>query len=156
MKHGIIAALAILAGAVPALAAPPGNADKGDEVYGKCRACHRIEAPDGTMIRKGGITGPNLFGVVGRKIASEEGYRYGEGIRKLTESYPEAVWDVHSLAAYVTDPTGWLDTYGPDPKARSKMTYKLSKGQADLAAYLLKQSPDAPAQADQGDGAPHP
>lgn len=155
MKH-VITAFAILVGAVPTLADAPGNAAKGDDVYGKCRACHRVEAPDGTMIRKGGITGPNLYGVVGRKIASEPGYRYGEGIRKLAESYPNAVWDVHSLAAYVTDPTGYLDQYSGDPKARSKMTYKLSKGQADLAAYLLEHSPDAPKQAGQGDGAPRP
>ena len=35
-----------------------------------------VQAPDGTDIVKGGKTGPNLYGVVGRKAGSEEGFKY--------------------------------------------------------------------------------
>lgn len=156
MKHSIAVVLAVAALAGPALAQEAGDAAKGEKAFGKCRACHQIQAPDGTMIFKGGVTGPNLYGVIGRKIASVEGFRYGDGLLKLAESHPDAVWDVHSLARYVTDPTAWLDEYSGDPKVRSKMTFKLTRDQADVAAYLLAQSPDAGSQPAETDGAPRP
>ena len=45
------------------------------------------------------------------------------------------------LAAYVADPAKWLQEQLDDPAARSKMTFKLAKGDEDMAAYLasLKQ-----------------
>ncbi len=156
MKTTAAIALALAAFASPVFAQDAGDAEKGEKVFGKCRACHQIQAPDGTVIYKGGITGPNLYGIVGRKIASVEGFRYGDGILKLAEAHPDAVWDVHSLAAYVTDPTAWLDEYSGDPRARSKMTFKLNRDQADLVAYLLANSPDAPEQPEETDGAPRP
>lgn len=156
MKITAAAAFALVALAGPVFAQDAGDAVKGEKVFGKCRACHQIQAPDGTVIFKGGMTGPNLYGVVGRKIASVEGFRYGDGILKLAEAHPDAVWDVHSLTAYITDPTAWLDEYSGDPKARSKMTFKLNKDQADVVAYLKAQSPDAPDQPEETDGAPRP
>ena len=54
----------------------------------------------------------------------------------------------------MTDPTGYLDLYSGDEKAKSKMTFKLTKNQDDLVAYLVSVSPDAPAQPAAGDGAP--
>ena len=137
--------------ATPALAADPA---KGESDFKKCKSCHSITAPDGTDIQKGGKTGPNLYGVVGRPIATEEGFKYGDGILKLAETNPGAVWDIHSLKAYVTDPTGYLDKYSGDEKAKSKMTFKMTKNQDDLVAYLVTVSPNAPAQPAEGDGAP--
>ncbi|MEZ5725102.1 MAG: cytochrome C [Paracoccaceae bacterium] len=113
-----------------------------------------IQSPDGEDIVKGGKTGPNLYGVVGRHFAVEEGYKYGEGILELAAANPDAVWDIHSLKAYVTDPTGYLDHHSGNEKAKSKMTFKLSKNQDDLVAYLVSVSPDAPAQPAEGDGSP--
>ena len=156
MKRMTAVALALAALAGPALAQDAGDAAKGEKAFGKCRACHQIQAPDGTVIFKGGVTGPNLYGVIGRPIASVEGFRYGDGILKLAESHPGAVWDVHSLAKYVADPTAYLDEYSGDPKVKSKMTFKLTRDQADVAAYLLSQSPDAGAQPAETDGAPRP
>lgn len=49
MKHLVTATLACLALASPALAA--GDADKGKSVFGKCKSCHTIAAPDGTKLR---------------------------------------------------------------------------------------------------------
>lgn len=156
MKTTAAIALAVLAFASHGYAQDAGDVGKGDKAFGKCRACHKIEAPDGTAIRKGGATGPNLFGIVGRKIASVEGFRYGDGILKLAETHPDAVWDVHSLVAYVTDPTAYLDEYSGDASVKSMMTFKLTKDQADVVAYLLANSPDAPEQPAESDGAPLP
>lgn len=156
MKRAIAAIFAMFALAAPGLAQDAGDPEKGEKEFGKCRACHKIEAPDGTVIYKGGVTGPNLYGLIGRPFAAEEGFRYGDGIQELAEEHPDAVWDVYSLIAYMTDPAKYLREHSGNPKAKTKMTFRLNKGQADVAAYLLANSPDAPDQPEEDDGAPRP
>jgi cytochrome c len=109
------------------------DAAKGEAEFRKCKTCHMIEAPDGTAIVKGGKTGPNLYGVIGRPVASAD-FDYGDGLRAVGET--GAVWDEASLAAYVADPTAWLKEQTGDAAAKSKMVFKLAKGGADVAAYL--------------------
>lgn len=46
------------------------------------------------------------------------------------------VWDEALLAACVAAPTAWLKAQTGDASARSKMSFKLAKGGADVAAYL--------------------
>ena len=78
MKTRLIAALTLTIFAAPALAqdaAVVGDAAKGEKEFNKCKACHMIQSPDGEDIVKGGKTGPNLYGVVGRHFAVEEGYK---------------------------------------------------------------------------------
>ena len=157
MKTRLIAALAMVAFGAPALAQDPavvGDAAKGEKEFNKCKACHMIQAPDGTDVVNGGKTGPNLYGIVGRGFAVAPDYKYGDGILALAAANPAAVWDINSRKAYVTDPTGYLDKYSGDEKAKSKMTFKMTKNQDDLVAYLVTISPNAPAQPAEGDGAP--
>jgi len=100
-----------------------------------CKSCHAITAEDGTEIVKGGKTGPNLFGVIGRTVGSEPGFAaYGDAIKAVAAA--GTVWDEAALAAYVADPTGRLKETSGDPAAKSKMTFKLAKGSEDVAAYL--------------------
>ncbi|SDD19401.1 cytochrome c [Paracoccus isoporae] len=153
MKPSHIATLSLLALASPAIA-QNGDPAAGEKEFNKCKACHMIQNPAGEDIVKGGRTGPNLFGIVGRKFAAQEDFRYGEGLMTLAETNPDAVWDVHSLEAYVTDPTGYLAEHTGDDGARSKMTFKLTRNQGDLVAFLLSVSPDAPEQPAESDGAP--
>lgn len=126
-----LAALA-LTFAVPLQAA---DAAKGESGFKKCKSCHSIIGADGTAIVKGGKTGPNLFGIAGRPVASFPDFKYGEGI--LAANAAGAVWDEASLAAYVVDPTAWLQQVTGDAGASSKMTFKLTKGGDDMAAYLV-------------------
>lgn len=84
--------------------------------------------------------------MVGRKIAGVEDFRYGDGILAAAAANPDMVWTQAELAAYVTDPTLWVEEKSGDDSVKSKMTFKLTKNQADLAAYLASVSPDAPAQ----------
>ena len=95
-----------------------------------------IVAPDGTEVQKGGKTGPNLFGVVGRPVASDPEFKYGEGILAAKEK--GAVWDEAQLTTYLQDPNAWVKAASGDESARSKMTFKLPKEEeaADVAAYL--------------------
>lgn len=119
----------MLALAAPALA--EGDAEKGEKAFKKCKSCHGIVSPDGEKLVKGGKTGPNLYGVIGR-VAGSEDFKYGDGLKDANEA--GAVWSEDELVAYVTDPKAWLDGQGYAKK--SKMTFKLKKGGEDVAAYL--------------------
>lgn len=129
MKKLLTATLALAALSAPAFA--EGDADKGEKAFKKCKACHMIEADDGTMIFKGGKTGPNLYGVIGR-VAGSTDFRYGDGLEDAAEA--GFVWTEEALAEFVQDPKEWLEAQGFEGK--SKMSYKLKKGGEDVAAYL--------------------
>ena len=120
-----------LAFASPALAGDPA---KGEADFKKCKSCHSIVAPDGTEIQKGGKTGPNLWGVVGRPVGSYPDFKYGEGIEEAKEK--GVVWDEAAIVVYLADPTAWVKTASGDDDAKSKMSFKLAAGAEDVAAYL--------------------
>lgn len=133
MTKTFLTAIALAAFAGPALAA--GDAAKGEAEFKKCKACHAIVAPDGTEIQKGGKTGPNLYGVIGRTVGAEPSYgSYGASIQSVGAA--GTVWDEASLAAYIKDPAAWLKQATGDSGAKSKMSFKLAKGGEDVAAYL--------------------
>lgn len=148
MKTTLFAALGAVALAAPSLAQ---DVAEGEKQFGKCKACHMIVAPDGTEIVKGAKTGPNLYGVIGRPVASQEGFAYGDGI--LAYAATGAVWDEALLAEYVVDPAKFLKEKTGDAKARSKMAFKLAKGGPDVAAYLASVAPPADAAAAPADAA---
>lgn len=125
--------LLALAFASPALAADPA---KGEETFKKCKSCHSIIAPDGTEVQKGGKTGPNLYGVVGRAVASAPDFKYGEGMLEVNAK--GVIWDEAQITAYLADPTAWVKATTGDDAAKSKMSFKLpdAEAAADMAAYL--------------------
>lgn len=135
-RLSMIAALALATLAAPAFA---GDAAKGEADFKKCKACHAIITDDGTEIQKGGKTGPNLYGVIGRQIGTAADFKYGDSI--VAAGADGTVWDEAALAAYVADPTAWLKTKTGDDGAKSKMTFKLAKGGEDMAAYLASVKP---------------
>lgn len=137
MKLLITASAAMLALTVPAFAA--GDAAKGEREFNKCKACHMIQAADGTDIVKGGKTGPNLYGIIGKAAGAQEGFRYGPSLVQAGEA--GLVWDEANLATYIQDPKAFLVEYNGDPKARSSMSFKLAKGAEDVAAYLASVAP---------------
>ncbi|MCR9109205.1 cytochrome C [Marivita sp. XM-24bin2] len=118
-----------------------GDAEAGEKEFNKCKSCHMIVADDGTEIVKGGRTGPNLYGVIGRQAGSVEDYRYGDSLVAAGEA--GLVWDKESFVAYVQDPKGFLVEYLDDSSARSKMSYRLRKGMEDVYAYLVSVGPDS-------------
>jgi len=71
----------------PATAADP---DHGKALYQTCAACH-TERPD--------ALGPSLKGVVGRKSAALEDFRYSNPMKRAN-----LVWDEANLRAYIQDP----------------------------------------------------
>jgi cytochrome c len=137
MKTTLLAtAVAALALALPAHA--EGDAAKGEKEFGKCKSCHMVVAPDGTEIVKGGKTGPNLYGVIGRAAGSTD-FKYGASLKAAGEK--GLVWDAASFATYTVDPAKFLKEYLGDDKAKSNMTFKLKKGGEDIAAWLVTVAP---------------
>lgn len=125
--------LLALALASPALAGDPA---KGEEVFKKCKSCHGVTAADGTEVVKGGKTGPNLWGVVGRAVGSYPDFKYGEGLLEVNEK--GTVWDEAQIVTYLADPTAWVKANAGDDDVKSKMSFKLpdATNAADVAAYL--------------------
>lgn len=142
MKTSILATLAAAVLVTPAFA--EGDAEKGQKEFNKCKACHMIQAPDGTDIVKGGKTGPNLYNIVGRKAGSEEGFKYSDALIKLGEA--GEVWTVEDLEHYITDPNKFTEEKVGDKSLKTKMTFKMAKNQGDVIAFLKANSPDAPAE----------
>ena len=140
-KTLLTTALFTLALSTQALAA--GDPEKGKAMYNRCSSCHAI-IKDGKVLVKGGITGPNLYGVIGRVAGSENDYRYGSErlpIGMFTDDMIRAgeeglVWTEENIAAYSKDPIGFIKDYLDDDTARPNMSVKLKKGAEDIAAYL--------------------
>ena len=72
------------------------DAEAGQRVFNQCRACHVIENNG-----RNGV-GPNLHGVVGRRAASIESFRYSANMRTLGEQ--NHTWTEDNLRAYLANP----------------------------------------------------
>lgn len=121
--------LALLSG--PALAGDPAA---GEKEFNKCKACHALVNAAGEVVVKGGKVGPNLYGVIGRPIGGMPEFVYGPAL--IAAGADGQVWDEAALALYVTDPNKWVQEKTGDASLKTKMTFKLAKGGADVAAYL--------------------
>lgn len=136
MKHLMIIATGVaLTFANSTLAA--GDAEKGEKDYKKCKACHMIANGDEVLF-KGGKTGPNLYGIVGRTAGAYEDFRYGDSI--VAAGQAGLVWTEETLTAYITNPKEFLKETTGDAGAKSKMTFKMKNGE-DVAAFLAANSP---------------
>ena len=131
MSFKYAALLAATVFAAPAFA--EGDAGKGEKTFKKCKSCHMIKNGD-DVILKGGKTGPNLYGIVGRAAGAQEGFKYGKSLAKAGEN--GLVWDAENLVSYAADPKAFLKEYLDDGAAKSKMSFKLKKGAEDVVAYL--------------------
>lgn len=145
MKMLKTAAFGLVLAAGPAFADghATGDAEAGEQVFSKCKACHSIVDAEGEAIVKGGRNGPNLYGLHNRQAGTEEefGNKYGDSLVEAGAN--GLVWDEENFVAYVADPRDFLRTTLDDKKARSKMSFKL--GDEDDAknvwAYIVSVGP---------------
>lgn len=88
-----IALVTILAAlSTPAFA--DGDAIAGKAVFKKCQACHTIDGPN--------RVGPSLTGIVGRAVASVEGFKYSKAMTAFAEV--GKTWNPELLAEYLAAP----------------------------------------------------
>jgi len=121
-----LAAVVLCAGICgSAHAASPAQLKAGEEVYGRCAACHSL-AQD--------RTGPRHCGLFGRRAGSVKGFDYSEAMRRSG-----IVWDAKTLDRFIADPAkavpGTSMGYAGVPNAQER---------ADLIAYL-RQANESPA-----------
>jgi cytochrome c len=130
----IMSLAAILALSVSTHASAMGDAEAGEKGFKKCKSCHMIANGDDVIV-KGGKTGPNLYGVIGRTAGTQEDFsRYGKSLVAAGEA--GLIWDDETFLVYVQDPGAFLKDYLDDSSAKSKMTLNLKKGGEDVLAYL--------------------
>ena len=80
--------------ALPAAASAAGDAVKGKSVFARCMACHKADASGTSSV------GPNLYGVVGRPVASFKGYSYSPAMKAKGGK-----WTAETLDAYLSGPS---------------------------------------------------
>jgi cytochrome c len=117
----IIVAMAVITGTATGSARADGDAALGEKAFKKCKACHKLEQG------KKGI-GPSLYGVVGRPVATLEGYKYSKAMIAFGDG---KIWTEELLDTYLTKPKALVP--------RTKMTFPGFKKEADRAnviAYL--------------------
>lgn len=137
MRHhlGVIVLLGSLGFAPPTGA---GDAERGAHLFKDCRACHSVIDETGRSVVRGGRTGPNLYGVVGRHAGSVPGFHYSTSM--VAAGRAGLRWNEADFTVYLRDATAFLRDYLDDPTARGKMAYKLPDAQKarDVWAYLAR------------------
>lgn len=96
------------------------DAGKGEKVFGKCKACHKLE-------EGANATGPSLFAIVDKPAAAMAGFAYSDAML----AHKDAPWTPELLDAWLTNPK--------DFAPGNKMTFaglKKIEDRANLIAYL--------------------
>lgn len=107
---------------VAALPAPFNTGDlvNGEAKVAQCRSCHTLEQGGPNM------TGPNLWGIFGRKAGSVADFNYSDGLKAAGWT-----WDAQHIDTWITDPRAVIPT--------TRMTFfglKDPKDRIDAIAYL--------------------
>ncbi|MCI5109144.1 MAG: cytochrome c family protein [Marivita sp.] len=71
------------------------DAGAGERVFGKCRACHKLEKGENAA-------GPYLYNVVGRDVGTAEGFNYSGALNEVAD-----VWTPENLYHFLENPRGW-------------------------------------------------
>lgn len=94
------------------------DVEKGSKVFGKCKACHKIDGSN--------ATGPHLDGVVNRAVDAVDGYSYSGALEEHFDA-----WTPENLNAFLENPK--------KSAPGTKMSFaglKKAQDRADLVAYL--------------------
>jgi cytochrome c len=136
MKTILTAAAAVLALAAPAFAQDEiaGDVEVGAKDWKKCKACHAITDADGETIEKGGKTGPNLWGIVGRQAGTDPEFgKYTDEMVALGEG--GLVWDAEELGKYIVNAREYIG-------AKTSMTPQKLKDVNNVIAFMAQYGPE--------------
>ncbi len=98
---------------------PEGNASAGAQSAMLCKACH------GTTSKAPRSVGPNLWGVVGRPIASAAGYSYSPALRAVGGE-----WTRETLDVFLSDPQAFA------PGTAMTISIEDDQERANVIAFL--------------------
>lgn len=123
IRHLTLAAFAVALSSL-ATAAQAQDAAKGETVFKRCAACHAVG--EGASNK----AGPELNGVVGRKIAGVDGASYSDALKTFGQ---EKTWDEATLDQWLENPKGLV--------AGNKMSFaglKKEDERKNVIAYLAQ------------------
>ena len=95
-----------------------GDIAHGEKVFKKCAACHVVE--------KGGANkiGPALYGVLGRKVAAIDDYKYSQALTDYSKE-----WTFEEMNGYLKKPQSWIKG--------TKMSFAGLRKEKDRASIIL-------------------
>jgi cytochrome c len=102
---------------------PKADVNAGKAVATKCQSCHDLTQGGPNM------TGPNLYGVLGRPPGSHPGFAYSDGMKAFAAKQP--IWDYEHINDFITGPQKYIDG--------TKMTFvglKQRQDRINVIAYL--------------------
>lgn len=85
------------------------SAEDGARLFTPCRACHSLDPADQ------GLPGPNLSGLIGRKVGGDAAFDYSPVLRKANGEGLR--WDAERLERFLADPAAmfpglWMSLRG--------------------------------------------
>jgi cytochrome c len=103
-------------------AAPAAADDAGARLFAPCRACHSLDPVER------GLPGPNLTGLIGRRIGGDPGFDYSPVLRKARDDGLR--WDAARLDSFLADPAGmfpglWMSMRGVEDAAEREALVRL-------------------------------
>ena len=95
-----------------------GDVKTGEKVFKKCAACH--------LVNKGGENkiGPALYGVLGRKVASKDDYKYSKAMASYDKN-----WTFEEMNGYLKKPQSYIKG--------TKMAFAGLRKEKDRASVIL-------------------
>jgi len=95
-----------------------GDVKHGEKVFKKCAACH--------LVNKGGANkiGPALYGIIGRKVASKEDYKYSKAMAEYNKN-----WTFEEMNGYLRKPQSYIKG--------TKMAFAGLRKDKDRASVIL-------------------
>ena len=95
-----------------------GDVSHGEKVFKKCSACH--------LVNKGGENkiGPALYGVIGRKVASKQDYKYSKAMAAYDKN-----WTFEEMNGYLKKPQSYIKG--------TKMAFAGLRKEKDRASVIL-------------------
>jgi cytochrome c len=102
---------------------PKADVAAGKTITTKCQSCHNFDQGGPNM------TGPNLYGVLGRPPGSHPGFAYSDGMKAFGAKQP--IWDFEHVNDFITAPQKYIDG--------TKMTFvglKQRQDRINVIAYL--------------------
>lgn len=104
--------------------------EAGQSAFRPCQACHTAEEGGANRV------GPNLWGIVGRPVASHEGFSYSAAMREFSED-GSTEWDYDHLSEFLKAPRSYIPG-----TTMAFAGIRNPKQEADLIAYLRTLSND--------------